>query len=276
MQLKPISINLQNYPAPFHSILQGGDLFDSSCSAEAQVIFIDQEEGYFLKSAPAGKLKRESDMMHYFYQKGLSGQVVTYLPGPKKDWMLTVKIPGEDATTEKYLENPKKLCELLAQRLALLHLEDHAHCPVSNHTQQYLDWTQENKNKGMFDPAYLYDQLIPPNAPAVWDYIVANKGALKTDTLLHGDYCLPNVIFDQWQFSGFIDLDRGGVGDRHVDIYWGRWTLDYNLRYILKRNTLAETAVFQQRFIDAYQDVYGKDKVDHDMLRLIGAIETFG
>jgi kanamycin kinase len=85
---------------------------------------------------------------------------------------------------------------------------------------------------------------------------------LKTDTLLHGDYCLPNIILNDWEFSGFIDLDHGGVGDRHVDIFWATWTLAWNLK----------THNYRERFFDAY----GRDKVDEDMLRVVAAVEVFG
>ncbi len=50
------------------------------------------------------------------------------------------------------------------------------------------------------------------------------------DVLIHGDYCLPNVILDHFSFRSFIDVGNGGVGDRHFDLYWGLWTLRYNLK----------------------------------------------
>ena len=88
------------------------------------------------------------------------------------------------------------------------------------------------------------------------------KESLSSDTLLHGDFCLPNIMLKNWRFCGFIDLGNGGVGDRHVDLYWGAWTLRFNLG----------TDVFRQRFFDAY----GKDLVDPEKLRLIAAAECFG
>ena len=89
-----------------------------------------------------------------------------------------------------------------------------------------------------------------------------NGRYLKTDTLLHGDYCLPNIMLNQWNFSAFIDVDNGGVGDRHIDLYWALWSLNYNLK----------TDKYRQRFLDAY----GRDKVNEDTLRLIAAAEVFG
>jgi 2'-5' RNA ligase len=35
---------------------------------------------------------------------------------------------------------------------------------------------------------------------------------------------------NDWVFSGFIDVDCGGIGDRHVDLFWGIWSLFFNLK----------------------------------------------
>lgn len=58
----------------------------------------------------------------------------------------------------------------------------------------------------------------------------------------------PNVILDDWRFSGFVDLDCAGVGDRHVDVYWALWTLWFNLH----------TDAYGDRLLDAY----GRDLID--------------
>ena len=80
--------------------------------------------------------------------------------------------------------------------------------------------------------------------------------------LTHGDYCLPNILLDDWRFAGFIDLDSGGVGDRHVDLFWGIWSLGFNLK----------TDRYRERFLDAY----GRDKIEEERLRTVAAVEVFG
>ena len=92
--------------------------------------------------------------------------------------------------------------------------------------------------------------------------VEAYGSCLKRDTLLHGDYCLPNIMLDNWTFSGLIDLDTGGVGDRHVDLFWGTWSLRFNLK----------TDAYRQRFLDAY----GRENIEPDLFPVIAAIEIFG
>ena len=77
--------------------------------------------------------------------------------------------------------------------------------------------------------------------------------------LIHGDYCLPNVLLDNWQFSGFIDLGGGGIGDRHTDLYWGCWSLLYNLK--------------EDKWCSRFLDAYGRQDVNIEKLRHIHALE---
>jgi len=261
MKLTPIQPDISEFPAEFHPLLRGTALFDSSCSQEARVIFIDKEQGYFLKSAPAGSMEREAEMMRYFHGKGLSAEVLSYLNEGGRDWFLTAKIPGGDCTAAKYLEQPEHLCDLLAEQLLLLHSVDCADCPGPTHTDRNLAIASHHFHTGQYDTS-----LFPDN----WGYetpeaafaVVAEKGhLLQTDTLLHGDYCLPNILLDNWKFSGYIDLGSSGAGDRHADLFSVLWSLSFNLG----------TDKYRQRFIDAY----GRDRVDEERLRLIAAIEVF-
>ena len=84
---------------------------------------------------------------------------------------------------------------------------------------------------------------------------------LKSDILTHGDYCLPNIMLSNWKFSGFIDVGSGGLGDRHMDLLWGMWSLRFNLK--------------TTRFCDRFLDAYGREDIEPELLRAIAAIESF-
>jgi len=262
MTLTPIDINIELYPADFHALLSSAKgLYDSNCSQEARVIFIDKDGGYFLKSASKKSMYREAAMTRYFHTKGLAANVLNYISA-EQDWLLTEKIHGDDCTAVKYLDKPEFLCSIFAERLAMLHAEDFSDCPVPNHTELYLTSAEHNMRTDNFDKSNFPDNWGYTSAEEAWAVLETRSHLLKTDTLLHGDYCLPNIILNNWQFSGFIDLDHGGVGDRHVDIFWATWSLYWNLH----------THDYRDRFINDY----GRDKVDEDILRIIAAVEVFG
>ena len=69
------------------------------------------------------------------------------------------------------------------------------------------------------------------------------------------------ILLQDWCLAGFIDLGSGGAGDRHIDLFWGVWSLFFNLK----------TDAWGERFLD----VYGRDRIDKDILGAIGAFEVF-
>ena len=260
MKRTKTTVKIENYPQQFHSILKDAAVYDSSCSPQAKVLFIDKDGGYYLKRSAKGSLETEALLTAFLNAKGLATEVLDY-QSLEEDWLMTSRMPGEDCTFTAYLADPERLCDILAEQLHLLHGIDPAGCPV-NHTERYLKVSEENYRNGRFDPSYSLPGLQFKDADDAWNYIQRNCHLLKANTLLHGDYCLPNIMLNQWRFSGFIDLGNGGIGDRHVDLFWGAWTLQYNLK--------------TDRYRDRFFDAYGRDKIQPEVLNLISAIEVFG
>ncbi len=254
-----IQPELSQFPAEFHALLTA-PVFDSSCSPEARVYFIDRDGGLFLKSAPAGTLQKEAAMDRFFCEKGFGPQVLSYQT-TDRDWLLTAAVAGEDCLHEQYIADPQRLCDTTALLLRQLHDTPIEGCPIPDRTADYIATAEQNFRTGRYDAT-----LFPDN----WGYASAGEAmavvrefspALKHDTLLHGDYCLPNILLQDWRLAGFIDLGAGGAGDRHIDLFWGVWSLFFNLK----------TDAWGERFLD----VYGRDRIDKDILGAIGAFEVF-
>ncbi|HIY58533.1 MAG TPA: aminoglycoside 3'-phosphotransferase [Candidatus Tetragenococcus pullicola] len=257
MKRVPIDNNRKDYPIELISYLEGAKLYDSSSSPEAKVQFIDKEEGYFLKIASAKSLKREVTLTNYFYKKGVGPKVLAFFKKEETGYMITQRVQGNDCTTATYLSEPERLCGLLAESLRFLHSLDSSNCPVMNHTLLFLqkvigDYSEERFNKELYTTFGNFQ-----SAQEALEEVKKNGQLLQTDTLIHGDYCLPNVILNNWKFSKFIDFDSAGVGDRHVDIYSAIWSLGFNLG----------TNRYSQRFCDAY----GRDEIDPERLRVVAA-----
>ena len=254
--------SLTDFPAVYHPLLTNTPVYDSSCSAAARVVYIEKEGGLYLKSAPAGTLAKEADLTRFFHGKGLGTEVVDYRTEGERDWMLTVAVRGEDCTHADYTSNPERLCDLTATLLRELHSIDTAGCPIPDHTARYLALAERNYNNGIYDASLFPDNWGYDSVDEAWAVIQSDGHRLKADTLLHGDYCLPNIMLNGWRFSGFIDLGNGGVGDRHVDLFWGAWSLFFNLK--------------TDRYRDRFFDAYGRETIDFDMLRVVAACEVFG
>jgi aminoglycoside phosphotransferase len=72
--------------------------------------------------------------------------------------------------------------------------------------------------------------------------------------LIHGDYCLPNVLVENDRLVGLVDVGRAGLGDPRDDLAAGVWTLDYN---------------FGHGYAPDFLDAYGAPAMTHrDLERL--------
>ncbi len=262
MKRTPITLDFSIFPAEIRPLLTGADIYDSSCSPEARVYFVDRDGGLYLKSAAAGTLRAEAEKTRFFHAKGLGAEVLSYLTEGERDFLLTRAVRGEDCTHADYLSDPARLATLLGETLRTLHDLPAEGCPAPDYLNRYLTLAETNYRTGNYDKSAFPDSFGYASAEEAWAVLTEGRHLLKADTLIHGDYCLPNVMLDGWRFSGFIDLGNSGIADRHIDLFWGAWTLWFNLH----------TDRYRERFFDAY----GRDRVDEEILKVVAAAEVFG
>ena len=249
-------MQIQDYPAELRPFLAGAELYDSSWHSNARTFYVPPD--YYLKIDERGELEREAGMTAWFHRRGLSPQVVKFL-SRDRDYLLTRRAPGE--TAPAFLDDPKELCRVLAGTLRRLHGIPPAGLPRSARLERYLA-SAEDRDGGYWDESVLLPEFPIRSREEAWDIMQANKHRLCDGTLIHGDFCLPNVILQGGRFSALIDLGLAGAGDRHIDLYWAVWTL----RHYLKTG----------RYTDYFLGQYGADSFDYDMLRVIAAFECFG
>lgn len=66
-----------------------------------------------------------------------------------------------------------------------------------------------------------------PVADCPFRHPVVGPTSKEDQVLVHGDYCLPNVLCDADRCY-YLDVGEAGVGDRYVDIVAGIWSLRHN------------------------------------------------
>ena len=242
------------------TLLRSARVWDSSCSPEARVVYIEKDGGLFLKSAPRGTLEREAAMTRFFHSRGMGAEVLAYI-SKEEDFFLTRRIKGEDGTHREMLSRPEVLTDVFAEALFWLHSASFADCPAQDRLGEYFATARKNYEGGVYGPDFYPVGHTFTKADS-WRMVEEAERVFRANTLIHGDYCLPNIMFDNGLFSGFIDLGNAGVADRHIDLFWGAWTLEYNLH----------TNRYRDRFLDAY----GRSRVEEELLLLVAACEAFG
>jgi kanamycin kinase len=249
MQKRPVELPLDTLPLVLHEILSGAQVHDSSCSASAQTYLVEGRGSFFLKIAALHSLAREEAMYNFLAAHQLAPAALLYVQDTEKDYLITQALEGEDGIAPEHLQNPERLAQVFGQSLRKLHDSPTLGCPFPN---RMAEMDAEISEKRFSSPGDL--EILSEGKTAAWQKYQAMKHLAQSDAVLHGDYCLPNIILKNFQLQGFIDIGYGGVGDRHYDLWWGTWTLHYNLK--------------THRYRDAFTEAYGREKIDPERLEL--------
>lgn len=255
------SIPFSDIPSEVASLAEGMPIYDSSSSPEARVYFIDREGGFYAKRAERGTLRNEGMMTDYFHSIGLAPRVEYYIES-EYDWLVTRAADGEDLTSERYLSDPRRLAVMIGENLRSLHERSISGCPPRDRVTEYLSLAERNYRTGNYDKTHFPDSFGYASAEDAWARISKHGSTLCSEVLIHGDYCLPNIIAKDGKIREYIDLGAAGIGDRHIDIFWGVFTLEFNTG--------------TDRYKDLFLDAYGRDRIDEEKLLTVAAAEVFG
>ncbi|WP_438431524.1 aminoglycoside 3'-phosphotransferase [Gorillibacterium sp. sgz500922] len=235
MKKTPVTLDLNSLPSAIRPYVRGAALFDSSCSEHATTLYAESADGrFYLKMDKPGSLERENAMTRFLNRHGLAPAAILYRPEPGRDYLLLEAASGDDAAEASHLEQPGRLAAVFGESLRRLHAVPAEGCPYPD---RLADWIREAETEAEGGSVHRFPASDDP----------------ANETVVHGDACLPNLILNGFAFSAFIDAGSGGVGDRHYDLYWGLWSLAYNLK----------TGDGGRRFLDAYgRDGFCPDRLE--------------
>jgi len=219
---------------------------DRSFSSTAKTYRLnDSGRVLFVKFASAELLDRERLMSEFLHRHGLAPAVVGYGATEESAYLVTEGLAGGDGIAAEHLAEPRKLAVVFGESLHRLHELPVDGCPVKSRDQELRRLAEIDLAAGTCDPTHIPEPL---------DQAIARLHAERPhddQVVLHGDYCLPNILLDGFELSGFVDLGNGGIGGRHYDLYWGVFTLEYNLK--------------SNSYKDLFLDAYGREHYDADL-----------
>lgn len=221
------------------------------------------DDAFYVKVTAAGQMENEARMTAHLSKLGACPNVRMYRSDASRDYLITDRIVGTDAASSEYIAEPSRLCDVFADSLSYFHRLPGTDCPCTNGLEEMVSRAEENYRSGRAELSLLRYAGYTSVDAAYKDMIALFRGVsgYGERTLIHGDYCLPNLMLHQFERSGYIDVGYGGWGDPHYDLFWALWSLQFNLG----------SDRYAERFIVAY----GRDRVDEDRLRLCGLVSVF-
>jgi kanamycin kinase len=254
-----MKLDANSLPDEISPYIAGSRTFDYSFSERAKTYFLDRDGGYFLKTGPKKSLNQQALMMRHLHKLGFTSRMLRYI-SCDEDFLLMEKVEGEPCVESKYLARPKLLAKAIGESLRKLHDSPTEGCPIKGVTSSLIPLAHAGYKSGRHDPWMIAAAGFSGPEDA-YEFLTGNEDKLVEDSNIHGDACLPNILLNDFEFSGFIDFEGGGLGDRHFDLLWAIWSLEYNLK----------TADYKELFLNSY----GLDAFDIERYKLCCVIQGF-
>lgn len=173
-----------------------------------------------IEDSPAS-LERQVQIMQWSNGKIPTPRVLAYESENGKSCLLMSKMNGKMACDRYYLTHPIILTKAVASGLKMLWEVDTKDCPQVRDLDTVLKEARYQVENRLVD----LDNVEPTTfgnggfecPEKLLDWLERNRPSFEP-VFSHGDYTLPNIFLENGQVTGFIDLDKAGVGDKWNDI----------------------------------------------------------
>jgi kanamycin kinase len=161
------------------------------------------------------------------------------------DWLATGALDGSDGTAPHHVGEPARLVRCLATALRAFHdSAPVAACPFDFRLDAALSHVRSRIAAGLVDPARdFHPEHLHFSAQEAARFLETSRPKTEDLVVCHGDYCPPNILFENWSLTGFVDLGELGVADRWWDLATATWSLTWNLGPGLEELFLSEYGV---------------------------------
>ena len=172
------------------------------------------------------KYRAENDssveMMRWLEGKIPAPQVIVFEEDDSYSYLLMSRVMGKIACDKYYLERPKELVPLLSKSVKMLQSIDITDCPVIKDMDRELKKAAYRVENGLVDISDAEPDTFGENGrfkdpEELLSWLKENRPSYEP-VLSHGDLCLPNILIENGDISGFIDMGNCGIADKWEDI----------------------------------------------------------
>lgn len=146
-------------------------------------------------------------------------------------YLLESRLPGRMLAEPEVVDDAPYLVARLAEALGLLYEVEAESCPLEAGTAAKLAEAERRVEAGLVSLEDAEAETFGPGGfrspETLLHWLYRNQPPYEP-AFIHGDCCLPNILAVGNHISGFIDLGRGGRGDRWLDVGLCLRSLRYN------------------------------------------------
>ncbi len=185
----------------------------------------------YLKITPTDHWERptlERDKLLWLGQHLPVPEVIAFEEHEGMSHLLMTALPGQDLVSMGNNINQGTAMTIIGEGLRMIHEVSIKDCPFNRTLGPTIAMIRQRVVSNLIDESDFDDRFQGLTADEVYAYMIATEPETEDAAFTHGDYCVPNIIADGDQLSGFIDLGRAGVADPYTDIGIGIRSIIHN------------------------------------------------
>lgn len=163
-------------------------------------------------------LRQEKLKLDWLKNRVPVAEVLLFAQDETDEFLLLSEISGVDASDDSLKNFIPRAIEQLASGLKMIHSLPIENCPFTARLDDKIEMARANMINGLVDEEDFDEERLGRTAEDLFEELLAAKPTDEDLVFTHGDYCLPNVILDDENLSGFVDWGSAGVADRYQDI----------------------------------------------------------
>jgi aminoglycoside phosphotransferase len=137
--------------------------------------------------------------------------------------------------------------ETLATELRKFHAIERSGCPFDRGVEAILAAARHRTEQDLVDESDFDEEHQGSRAQDLLVRLERERPRTEDLVVTHGDACLPNAIFHQDRFSGFVDCGKSGIADRYQDLAVASRSIERN---------------YGPEFVEIFYSAYGITEID--------------